>query len=398
MPFIPLLQAIGARLLIGIVAVLGLLGLDSIATQQVERQAEESEAKVVQEITEYQAYFADLLGNELENLDSIILEEPAPSVESAPQESTEGESLPNPPEEDSGEIAPPPPQTQSQSNASLEEISDSVSGTIVNILCISNSQGSVQPISGSGIIIDPRGVILTNAHVAQYLLLKDYPIEGALDCIARTGSPAKAAYTVEPLYISPEWIRLHAEDIVNQNPRGTGEHDFALLQITGPTNPDVLLPALLPFIPISVATDSLIADFDVLIKSYPAGFLGSIEIQKNLFSLSTIGRVSNLFTFDTNTVDLLGISGSLAAQGGSSGGAVINSEGLLIGLIVTASREESTSERELRAITTGHINRSMIAQRGTSISALLASDLSATRAVFSATIAPTLRALLLSHL
>ena len=31
------------------------------------------------------------------------------------------------------------------------------------------------PISGSGVIVDSRGVVLTNAHVGQFFLLHDYP-------------------------------------------------------------------------------------------------------------------------------------------------------------------------------------------------------------------------------
>ena len=39
---------------------------------------------------------------------------------------------------------------------------------LVNILCRPRGAGPIaSPISGSGVIIDPRGVILTNAHVAQ---------------------------------------------------------------------------------------------------------------------------------------------------------------------------------------------------------------------------------------
>ena len=35
---------------------------------------------------------------------------------------------------------------------------------------------TIKAISGSGVIIDSRGVILTNAHLAEYFLLKDYKI------------------------------------------------------------------------------------------------------------------------------------------------------------------------------------------------------------------------------
>ena len=65
-------------------------------------------------------------------------------------------------------IAPPP------SLIPLEELNTKTRAALVNILCTTKWSGSFSPITGSGIIIDPKGVILTNAHVAQYYLLKDY--------------------------------------------------------------------------------------------------------------------------------------------------------------------------------------------------------------------------------
>src|SRR3989344_252919 len=54
-------------------------------------------------------------------------------------------------------------------------LNEQVRAAVVNILCITGSGGPLNSISGSGVIIDPRGIILTNAHVAQYFLLKNYP-------------------------------------------------------------------------------------------------------------------------------------------------------------------------------------------------------------------------------
>ena len=59
---------------------------------------------------------------------------------------------------------------------------------LVNIFCVpAGSTGSI--ISGSGVIIDPKGIILTNAHVAQYVLLSQDPALN-LTCSIRNGSPA----------------------------------------------------------------------------------------------------------------------------------------------------------------------------------------------------------------
>src|SRR3989344_9558890 len=53
-----------------------------------------------------------------------------------------------------------PPPTKSQ-----EQINIETRAALVNILCTSRT--GINGISGSGIIVDSRGVILTNAHVGQ---------------------------------------------------------------------------------------------------------------------------------------------------------------------------------------------------------------------------------------
>ena len=72
---------------------------------------------------------------------------------------------------------------------STDAVNQEARAALVNILC-ETSSGSLHPVSGSGVIIDPRGVILTNAHVAQYVLLASQPNVG-LTCMIRTGSPAQ---------------------------------------------------------------------------------------------------------------------------------------------------------------------------------------------------------------
>src|SRR6185436_12542444 len=102
---------------------------------------------------------------------------------------------------------PPPPAVQverapapySTPGESFETIDPAVRSALVNILCMPQG-GSLRPISGSGVIIDPRGVILTNAHVAQYVLLSESP-QINLTCSIRTGSPASPRWKAVVLYI-----------------------------------------------------------------------------------------------------------------------------------------------------------------------------------------------------
>ena len=95
-------------------------------------------------------------------------------------------------------------------------------------------------------------------------------------------------------------------------------------------------------------------------------------VQKDLWPASAISTIKEIFTFATDTLDLLSTGGSVVAQKGSSGGGVFSmATGKLIGIVVTSSDEGSTGDRDLRAITLSHINRSMFGDTGMDLNAFL---------------------------
>jgi S1-C subfamily serine protease len=281
---------------------------------------------------------------------------------------------------------------------SFSKINEATREALVNIFCITKSGGSFKPITGSGVIIDERGIILTNAHVAQYFLLKDYLTENFIDCVIRTGSPAQPRYIAKLIFISPSWIKENANGIIQQSPKGTGENDFALLFITGRTDPTKTVPEKFSFIPLLYDTSNISIGDNVLLAGYPAGFLSGIVISKDLYISSTVTQIMEVFTFKEGALDLFSIGGSVVAQQGSSGGAVVNDKNELIGIIVTSSVAESTSDRDLRAITAGHINTSFTKEMMFNLQALLTGDISAKADVFNENIAPLLTQLLVDEL
>jgi hypothetical protein len=298
--------------------------------------------------------------------------------------STQGTSTP-------AKVPASPSEPPIQSSAIID-LNTKVRQSIVNILCRTNVDGSLKAISGSGVIIDPRGVIITNAHVAQYFLIKNYAGPNSVDCAIRTGSPAKLAYTAELLFISPKWVTDNKNDIIEDEPLGTGENDYAFLLITGTTDGSTL-PSSFP------ATDFSISDSDIdrfttiphVVAGYPAGFLGGAEIERDLNVASAVSTIIDVFTFDKSTIDLISVGGSVVAQRGASGGGVVSGKtGKLVGLIVTTTDAPTTGERDLRAITIAHVERAMEAQSGKSIRGYLSGDLKDTLAEFNGTTYPYL--------
>jgi S1-C subfamily serine protease len=276
-------------------------------------------------------------------------------------------------------LAPPP----------TDFSTEKVLPALVNILCLSS--GPFSGVTGSGIVIDPRGIVLTNAHVAQYILLQDFPNENTFNCTVRTGGPARERYIAELLFLPAKWAEEHAASIRDEIQTGTGEHDWALLYITERTDGSPLQNSF-PYVPFDTGEAIVQKGDSVLLSGYPAGFLGGITIRKDLWPASTVVQIADLFTFKEGTVDILSFGGTILAQSGSSGGAVVNADDNLIGIVVTSSEGETTAERDLRAVTLSHINASMFAHTDQALSQFLQNDPAQLAAVFGETLAPMLKA------
>lgn len=229
-----------------------------------------------------------------------------------------------------------------------------VARSIVNILCISHVP-TLRSTSGSGEIIDSRGIILTVAHVAQSLLLEEYLGSDVISCTIRTGSPAKDAYTAKPIYVPEAWVHAHPTTLISSQPTGTGEYDYALLAITKSANGKAL-PGSYSALPLATSV-ARVGDA-VFIGSYGAQSRTSSEIRNSLSAILVSSSVMARYTLGTNTQDVLGIAGSEASQEGSSGGVVVNDANELIGLITTSQVVGDVSTREMRVITPSYLRRS----------------------------------------
>lgn len=272
------------------------------------------------------------------------------------------------------------------------ELNQSVRPAIVNIFCITKREGALDPISGSGVVISKEGVILTNAHIGQYFLLKNYQTENFISCIMRQGDGNSRTFPLDLIFISPAWIKLHAKDISKQNPTGTGQYDYALLSIGNPTDGGKK-PEIFPFLPMETKEEHILDNSDVLLAGYPAEFLSEAYLQRDLSLVSSIGDVQSVFTFSdaVSTPDLLGIKGSIVSQKGSSGGAVVSRKtGSLIGMITTSTGEKTTGERELRAISSSYINQVFKEETNVSLQSVLEGNIQSFKQAFAEQMVPSL--------
>lgn len=243
---------------------------------------------------------------------------------------------------------------------------------VVNIVCLPG--GGLRGASGSGVIIDSRGIILTVAHVGQNFLLRDYPTENDGQCYVRTGSPARNAYLAEPIYISTDWINDNPGTFLSSRPTGTGEDDFAFLAITQSAT-SASLPSRFPAIPMAPEDTRVEEGEEVGTGSYAAEFLSSSEVRSSLYPTIKFAEIEEVFTFGRNTEDIFSVAAGSAAQEGSSGGAVMNEDRRLIGVITTRTAKADLSLRTLQALTMDHLRRSFRNDTGENLDSYLRQDL-----------------------
>jgi S1-C subfamily serine protease len=260
---------------------------------------------------------------------------------------------------------------------------------LVNIYCSYTSGNYTKTTTGTGFIIDTNGVILTNAHVAQFLLLEG--IVGSAQCIIRTGDPATPMYEAELLYIPPAWIREHANLINEMSPKGTGERDYALLYINAALDHKPM-PSRFPALPFD--TDLLptsVLNSSVFATGYPAEALIENGTDAPLVPKQATTSIAELMTFGSDYVDLFTIRGSQIGEHGSSGGPVVDEDGKAIGIISTKGDDAKFGDGSLRAVSLSYIDRTIKEETGFSLVQNLGGDLPYRAALFKKTMIPFLQ-------
>ena len=117
-----------------------------------------------------------------------------------------------------------------------------------------------------------------------------------------------------------------------------------------------VIPTLFPY-STPETEEIFIIETPVLLAAYPAGFLGGIVLQRDLWLTSSVSNIEKNYYFNSpSTTDLFSIKGNILSQKGASGGAVTSLiSGNLLGIITTATGEKITGDRELTAVTLPYI-------------------------------------------
>jgi S1-C subfamily serine protease len=261
---------------------------------------------------------------------------------------------------------------------------------IVNIFCTFRTNEFVKTTTGTGFFIDADGVIMTNAHVAQFLLLAEADDSGDTQCIIRNGNPASPKYTASLLYIPPAWVQENASILNDDVPMGTGERDYALLYVNSSLD-GATLPTSFPALPFNSELLSTRAkNADVVAAGYPAGALFQQGSDIDLIPQSASTSISELYTFGSNRADVFSIRGSIVGDEGASGGPVLNDGGEVIGMISTRGDDRVDGAGSLRAITLSHVHRTILEETGFGLEESLGGNLAVRSEIFADTLTPFL--------
>lgn len=259
--------------------------------------------------------------------------------------------------------------TPAASATTKKKAAEPLQAETVNIYCRLKTGNKTISSSGSGVFIHNSGVILTNAHVAQYFLLLDADTSVKGECDVRTGSPAKANYTASVLYIPTTWMKENATKIAKNTTSGTGEHDFALLYVTGAEKGS--LPLTFPAI--TLDKNTLPQGAPISVSGYPSENLSFKQIQQKLAQASASSTITGLRAFKQGAAqDVITIAPSSVGKFGVSGGPVLNEKSALIGIVATKSSAKDGTT--LRAISTSYIDTSIRSELGLSLEGLLSSN------------------------
>ncbi len=277
----------------------------------------------------------------------------------------------------SAPIASPAPNTESKKDESSAALTVPIGqfalkqewkNAIVNLFC-TDSGGNIA--SGSGVIVDPRGVILTNAHVGESFLFADWPKGNALyDCAVRIGSPAQPRYRAKLVYIPEKFVKDSVASAFKPDDTGYeyGIGDYAILVVMARTN-GAALPLAFPSL--EASSVSLAAGSYTYILGYPASYLGGDAVQRDLYMLSSGATVHSTGSLGSvsSFVDEVSFLGTVAGQHGTSGGAVVAQGGILAAVPTFYSEVSgaTTNDNILSAITIGYIDRDIKKDTGFSL-------------------------------
>ncbi len=279
-------------------------------------------------------------------------------------------------------------------SSKVSGVSPTTENSLVNIFCSQRMGKLKKTITGSGVLINKDGTVLTNAHVAQFPLVADS--NESVVCIARIGSPAQTVLSVKTVFISPEWLQTNAKYINSGGAPETGQSDYALLKVSYADN------RALNMFPSPIAQSTGPVGSTVNAVSYPADILGTKGVNTALYVQREQLKIADQYMFTGQSVgsqaDIIQTSDSSIGQRGSSGGALTDENSNLIGIITTTTNGSRSDKKQIRGISINHIHNELLKYQTGGLLGVAQDGSAKVLRDFNSTLRPTLTSNVLSYL
>jgi hypothetical protein len=257
----------------------------------------------------------------------------------------------------------------------------SVKDVVVNITCLEKTNSYTRLSTGSGVVITPSGLVLTNAHVAYPFLKSSQFGDPTYSCSIRRENIPNFGYNAHLVYYPTDWLRDNIEIIKDPAPVGTGENDYALLQITtgiGPTQ---------------ISTSDLKTNLPITVAGYPGINSGVFEVDTKPGLKIAQTTIADFFTFNTRSYDVLQTGVNEVAKRGSSGGGIFNQNNLY-GIVVTTNSNGQGSY--INALTIPYIKKDFEEDTGTSFESFIQNSIEVLKSTFDSSYKPKLQSIISS--
>ncbi len=242
-----------------------------------------------------------------------------------------------------------------------ESVEDHIKNSVVNIYCTRTVPQGLERVTGSAVAIDPSGVYLTNAHVALYILLEETESSKQTSCFIRGGSPASKLYKADIVYFPRSWANRNHSFLENVSPTGDGQKDYAIIRATGAVTQGASTQNI-SYMNLDETSTLHVGDTAYL-AGYPANFSDGSLLDSSLYKILQKINITDSLSFNESG-DAYATSPTSLAYHGSSGGALANISGSLVGIMVATTVDSFSGQTNIRAISLPYIEHDITAESG----------------------------------
>lgn len=271
--------------------------------------------------------------------------QPSPQAATSPQPSARRAPVLTP-------TPAPSPQSIQPSEPALsdQEIYSRYSPAVIQIYC----QSAQEIFSASGVILNERGLVLTNAHVAEIIKKT-----GEANCQARHGNPADPFAKIKVIFEANTGLKIAGTEVP--------QRDVAFLKI---------YDAVKNFAAAEISEINAGEGETLLTLGYPSEFLQGVNVSVNSNLVFSVLRVEGFADIDGDktTADGYVFRGGLALQQGSSGTALFKRSGKIVGIMFATTKEKTTAERQGVALSLQYVDKIMRLETGQGLGEFIAAN------------------------